>query len=118
MQLNEYPLAIFNLQRQLLDQQKEVRRFKDLLVTFDREIDSQIAFDAELRNDTQRKVRKAELMASEDYQGLLIDLHQAQDKQTEMEIELEFLRSRFSVAKLERRESIATLELYSSQQAA
>lgn len=118
MQLSDYPQAIRDAQFQLLAQEQKVRRLKDALNTFDREIEGAIAFDETLTNESKRKVRKAELMASEDYQGLLLDLRSAQDKQTELEIELEFLRSSFLMARLERREAIANMELAASQPAA
>lgn len=118
MKLNEYPIQIANLQRQLLAQEQQVRRLKDTLATFDREIEGTIAFDPDLKNDAQRKAKRAELMATEDYQGLLLDLRSAQDTQAELEIDLEFLRSQFSVAKLEQREAIVSMELAVVQQAA
>ncbi|NJR66777.1 MAG: hypothetical protein HC772_18045 [Leptolyngbyaceae cyanobacterium CRU_2_3] len=110
MLLDQYPQAIATLQRQQLKQEQQVRRFKAILVTLDRELDAAIAYDLELKNDTQRKARRAELQALEDYQGALLDLQNAQDRLIELEIDLTLLRSQFSVLKLEKRGAIAQLE--------
>jgi hypothetical protein len=111
VQLNQFPKAIAEAQTALLMQQQEVRRLKDALVTYDREIEGVVAFDNDLKNETQRKFKKAELQADESYQGLLLQVRQAEFLQTKFEIDLERLRSQFSVAKLEKREAIARMEL-------
>lgn len=110
MNITLYPQSIASLQRRLLSQQQAARRIKDALIAFDLEIEHSIAFDADLKNDSQRKAKKAELQASEDYQALLIDLRRVEDLQTETEIELQLMQNQFSVLKLEVRERIAKLE--------
>lgn len=110
MNITLYPQFIADLQRKLLNQQQAARRIKDALIAFDREIDHLIAFDTDLKNDSQRKVKKAEMQAGEDYQALLIDLRRMEDSQTETEIELQLMQNQFSILKLELRERIAKLE--------
>jgi hypothetical protein len=75
-------------------------------------IDRDIAFDPTLKNDAQRKVRRQELMETDaNYFRATLDLKNAQDKRTSLDIQLQLLRNEFSVLKLERREAIAQLEL-------
>ena len=108
--LHEIPQTIAQIQRQALVQEGEIRYLKATLTTFDREIEGTIAFDAELKNESQRKAKKAELQSEEDYQALSIKLQRAQDGLIELQIELELLRSQLSILKLEMRGAIARLE--------
>lgn len=111
MQLNQFPKAIAEVQVSLVPKQQNVRRLKAAIAAYDREIEGAVAFDSELKNETQRKFKKAELQTDEGYQSLLLELMEAEFTQTEAEIELELLRNSFSVAKLDRRWAIAQMEL-------
>jgi len=73
-------------------------------------VDSAVAFDANLKNDVQRKVRRAELLQTENYEKLLVALSAARNTATEAEIELNLLLNEFSVAKLETRRATAIIE--------
>lgn len=110
MDLHQLPQTIADIQRSMLAQEGEIRYIKATLTTFDREIEGAIAFDSELKNESQRKAKKAELQAEEDYQRLCYRLQRAQDALAVSQIDLELLRSRFSVLKLESRWAIAQLE--------
>jgi hypothetical protein len=111
MRLIDYPNAIAQQQRSLLREEQHVRRLQEVVNRLTAEVDAQIAFDTELRNDAQRKARRIELMRSPDYQRAITNLLTAQDRHAEIEIDLNLLRNQFSVLKLEMREAIATREL-------
>jgi len=111
MQLNEYPEAIAQLERTQLQQIRQVRDLKNSLAEMDANIKYTVAFDLDLKNDRQRDAQTSELKASPGYQSLILELQEAQDRQVELEIELELLRNQFTVAKLEIRERIAQMEL-------
>ena len=106
----DLPEAIANARCELLEQRRRVRHLESALASFSVEIEAQVAFDSEAKNDAQRKVKRAELMAAEDYQGLMLDLQCAKDEFEAIEIRIELLRNRFSVEKLEKREEIAEME--------
>ncbi|MBD3883098.1 hypothetical protein IFO70_15140 [Phormidium tenue FACHB-886] len=111
MKLIDYPAAIAQQQRSLLREEQHVRRLQEVVNRIIAEIDTQIAFDTDLRNDAQRKAKRVELMRSPEYQRAFVNLQMAQDRRSEIEIDLNLLRNQFSVLKLEMREAIATREL-------
>lgn len=112
MKLTDYPDAIADLQRQLLRTEQHLRQLSESVTFCTAAIDRQIAFDSELRNDSQRKARRAELLESDpDYITATNALKAAQDQKAELEIELGLLRNQFSLLKLEKREAIAVREL-------
>jgi hypothetical protein len=111
MRLVDYPTAIAQKQRQLLQTEQHIRRLQDVLNRLMAEVDTSIAFDTELRNDAQRKAKRIELMKAPEYRKAATNLQIAQDQRAEIEIDLNLLRNQFSVLKLELRESIATREL-------
>lgn len=111
-QLNQYPEEIANLQRQVLQADQQIRQLSESITIFTAAIDRQIAFDASLKNDAQRKARRAALMESDDnYSTTATALKTAQDHREELLIKLQFLRNRFSVLKLHMREAIVRQEL-------
>lgn len=111
MKLIDYPSAIAHQQRSLLREEQHVRRLQEVLNRITAEVDTQIAFDGDLRNDAQRKAKRVELMKSSEYQRAVANLLMAQDRRAEIEIDLNLLRNQFSVMKLEIREAIAAREL-------
>lgn len=64
MKLNAYPQAIYQLQMQLLEAEAAHQNKLDILRCLDAENEQQIASDGELKNDTQRKSRRHELLPS------------------------------------------------------
>lgn len=74
-----------------------------------------IAFDANLKNDAQRKAKRVELQQTDGdfYQASLL-LKQTKERRDLLAIDLELLRSQFALAKLEKREAIAQMELQAS----
>ncbi|MCU0568694.1 MAG: hypothetical protein MUF49_19115 [Oculatellaceae cyanobacterium Prado106] len=111
MKLIDYPTAIAHKQRELLQTEQQIRRLQDVVNHLTAGVDTAIAFDTELRNDAQRKARRLELMASPDYRRALNNLLMAQDRRTEIDIDLNLLRNQFSALKLEMRESITRREM-------
>ncbi|WNZ24719.1 hypothetical protein HJG54_18970 [Leptolyngbya sp. NK1-12] len=111
MRLIDYPIAIAQKQRELLQSEQHIRRLQDVVNRLTAEIDTTIAFDTDLRNDAQRKAKRLELMKAPDYRRAATNLQMVQDQRAEIEIDLNLLRNQFSVLKLELRESIATREL-------
>jgi hypothetical protein len=111
MKLSDYPVAIAQQQRLLLQAEQHIRRLQDVLNHITAGIDMAIAFDTDLKNDAQRKARRLELMADSEYRKSLANLLIAQDKRTEVEIDLNLLRNQFSALKLEMREAITSREL-------
>jgi len=111
-QLNQYPEEIANLQHQVLQADQQIRQLSESVAIFTAAIDRQIAFDASLKNDAQRKALRAALMESDpNYSMASTALKTAQDQREELLIKLQFLRNRFSVLKLHMRESIVRQEL-------
>lgn len=111
MKLFDYPTAIAQQQRQLLQTEQHIRRLQDILNHLTAAIDTSIAFAPDFKNEAQRKARRVEMMASAEYRKALGNLLIAQDKRTEIEIDLNLLRNQLSVLKLEMRETITTREL-------
>lgn len=111
MKLSDYPNAIAEVQRQLLQVQQRLRTAKETVIFCLSTLDRAIAFSTELKNDAQRKAKRTELMESDsDYIEAQQALQRLEDLQAELEIELGLLRNQFSVLKLERREAIAQIE--------
>lgn len=115
LKLSDYPDAIANLEIQALKRTQDVRMLKETLLAITFDVD-QVIFEETnqklLKNEDQRKIRKAELLTSNpDYALVQANLQQAQDEATELEIEINRLRSKFSLLKLEQRKEIAVMEL-------
>ncbi len=115
MQLQDYPQAIANLQHQLLELDRKLTCQREQVAICTNIIDREIAFSTDLKNDSQRKAKKTELMETDpDYITALIELKKLEDIRANMDIDLKLLGNTFSILKLERREAIARMELNSS----
>lgn len=111
MKLAEYPQAIASLQFQILDFDQHIITLTESVKVFEAEIDKEIAFDSNLKNDAQRKARRIELQQTDgDYYSASRQLLEAKSKRDLLQIQLELLRNQFSLLKLEKREAIARLE--------
>ncbi len=70
--------------------------------------DIRSAFDIDLKNDTQRKARRFEvLLINQEYQTAINTLIRLTAEKANALAHLEYLRNQFSVAKLEARKVIA-----------
>jgi uncharacterized protein YxjI len=115
MKLTEYPTAIADLQKEMLKLDQKLRTLRESVAFCLNSIDRQIAFNQDLKNDSQRKAKRAELMETDgDYIEASLQLKNAEDIRAELEIDLQLLRNTFSLLKLERREAIAAMELHTS----
>lgn len=110
MKLSQFPQAIANLEKHLLKTAQNVRAAQAELDQLTAQIDSTIAHDADLKNEAQRKAKRAELMQQDLYQECLKEHLYWFDNHKVVEIELSLLRNQFTVAKLEARERIAQME--------
>jgi hypothetical protein len=108
--LADYPDAIAELERRLNLQNRQIGTLQAAIVEIEAEVDGKIAFDANLKNDAQRKAKRTELLADTFYQKCLADCQEATDRRSEVQIELDRLRNLFTIAKLDKRETIAQLE--------
>ncbi|MEI2582360.1 hypothetical protein [Scytonema sp. PRP1] len=121
MNLNEYPTAIAKLQAEVFDLDQLIDQTCTTTKQIEAEIDSAIAqgavaepiaFDAALRNDAQRKAKRQQLLDEHpNYWEQQEILSQYRSKREQAFIQLCLKRNEFSVLKLEKRESIARLEL-------
>lgn len=108
----DYPDAIARIQRQVLDLDQHLIGLTESVKIFEAEIDKEIAFDATLKNEAQRKARRIELQQTDgDYYAASRLLKETKEKREMLAIELELLRNQFAILKLEKREAIARLEI-------
>ncbi|NJN38726.1 MAG: hypothetical protein HC790_08385 [Acaryochloridaceae cyanobacterium CSU_3_4] len=115
MNLNEYPMAIAQVQRQILGLDQELIGLQETVSFVAVELEKQVIADISLTNDTKRKARRLELQQSDpDFYQVSLDLKKAQAQREAREIELQLLLNQFSVLKLTERRAIALLELHSS----
>ena len=108
--LAEFPDAIAEFERRLNLQNRQISTLLAAIVEIEGEVDGKIAFDANLKNDAQRKAKRTELLAESFYQKCLADCEEAQDRRREVEIDLERLQNLFTIAKLQMRHETAQLE--------
>ncbi|HEY9845265.1 MAG TPA: hypothetical protein V6D03_03620 [Candidatus Caenarcaniphilales bacterium] len=112
LKINQYPSVIAQLQRQTLKDEQQIRQLTESISILTAAIDRQIAFDTSLKNESQRKAKRATLIASNsDYITTANHLKIVQDHRDELLIKLQLHRSQFSILKLEWREAIARQEL-------
>ncbi|NJR37752.1 MAG: hypothetical protein HC781_01600 [Leptolyngbyaceae cyanobacterium CSU_1_4] len=110
MQLRDYPDAIAQSKRTLLQAERTTQTAKSKLDEIISQFEAAIAFDSELKNDAQRKSRKADLMKSEAYLDIFEAYRVEAEKLEDLGVDHQLLLNRFSIAKLEAREAIATVE--------
>jgi len=112
MNLKEYPGAIAKLQIEVLDFDLLIEQTHSIVKEIEAEVDTEIAFDTNLRNDAQRKAKRQQLLDEHsNYWEKQETLTQYRRKRELIFIELCQYQNEFSVLKLERREAIARLEL-------
>lgn len=106
--LSKYPAAIAAAEMAILEQSKSCREIAVAVEARKAEIESLIASDETLTNDTKRKAKRQELMIEPETIRLTEFLQESQDKLTELRIELTFLVNCFAVSKLELQDAIAS----------
>ncbi|MGB8701907.1 MAG: hypothetical protein WCD18_21030 [Thermosynechococcaceae cyanobacterium] len=113
--LQQYPYEIAKLQREMVKLDTLIRSLKETVGYSLNDIDRRIAFDETLKNDSQRKAKRSQLLETDgDYISASIQLRENEVSRDNLAIDIELLRSTFSILKLQRREAIATMELHTS----
>ena len=112
IELSKYPLEIAKLESKLFQACCEIEKIQFDLKNIETSIDGEVAFDASLRNEQQRKTIKNQRLEQDScYWELCDKLEQARAKHQAISIELSLRRNQFSLMKLELQKQIATLEL-------
>ena len=112
LEVNQYPLEIAKLESKLFQACCEIEKIQFDLKNIETSIDGEVAFDASLRNEQQRKtINNQRLEQDSCYWELCDKLEQARAKHQAISIELSLRRNQFSLMKLELQKQIATLEL-------
>ncbi len=109
-QLKQYPKAIASVEEKLLKLNREIEIQNQLISFFDADIEKTISDDKTLKNDQQRKSKRLELQQQPDYLEIRRKLTELKEQRERNVIQLNQLRSEFSVMKLELRMQIANLE--------
>ena len=108
--LKQYPKAIASVEEKLLKLNQEIAIENQLISFLDAELEKAIANDKELKNEQQRKTKRLELQQQPDYLEVKRKLTEIKEERDRQLIQLNQLRSEFSVMKLEVRMQIANLE--------
>src|SRR5579883_3012433 len=108
LELRDYPELIAEKELALLRLDRQITRDKNALESAINEIEREIAFDEELRNDHQRRAKKHEMLTSQAwYEELTARIAETEGEIRRMSIELNLLRNQFSLEKLLLRERVA-----------
>lgn len=103
--LSPFPELIASFQRQILQLEEEIA---ETLKMCENIIDKAILNNPELKNEAQRKVEKIDQMhQSQEYRDLSKSLRRRKHQRAELEIDLELMRSRFSIEKIRLKEAIS-----------
>lgn len=108
MQLSHYPSAIAQAAQRVNEIDSQITAVQQLIYREEGIADTRSAFDSDLKNDTQRKARRFEvLLVNQEYQTAINTLLRLNAEKANALAHLEYLRNQFSVAKLEARKAIA-----------
>lgn len=110
MKLNQYPIEIAIAEKAVLNANIVLDNLVEQISKLEMEIEAIVASDPELKNDTQRKATRMELQQDKTYQIAKTAVYKQRLAKEELQIELNQLRNEFSVAKLEARLQIVSLE--------
>lgn len=107
--LSDLPAAIYAQQMKINRCDDLIGELKQILTTAEVEVDLAIAADADLKNDTQRKAKRASvLLEHKAYQVQLAELGKVTRDRADTLATLELYRNTLSVKKLEARLAIAS----------
>ena len=108
MQLSHYPGAIAQAVQRVNELDSQIMAVQQLINREEGNADRVSAFELDLKNDTQRKARRFELLlTNHEYQTAVNTLMRLTAEKANALAHLEYLRNQFSVAKLEARSAIA-----------
>jgi UDP:flavonoid glycosyltransferase YjiC (YdhE family) len=107
MQLSHYPGAIAQAAERVNELDSQLIAVQQLISREEGNAERISAFDPDLKNDSQRKARRFELLLThQEYQTALNTLMRLTAEKANALAHLEYLRNQFSVAKLEARLAI------------
>ncbi len=108
MKLNQYPVTIAQASQAVSAIDQQIAELRRDIAYLEDKADLVVAFESTLKNDTQRRARRFEILDANpryvELQNRLLSL--TADKSNAI-AHLEFLRSQFSVAMMEARMAIA-----------
>lgn len=108
MQLSHYPAAIAQAAQRANELDSQLMAVQQHINREEGNADRAAAFELDLKNDTQRKARRFEvLLTNQEYQTALNTLMRLTAEKANALAHLEYVRNQFSVAKLEARSAIA-----------
>ena len=108
MQLSHYPSAIADSAQRVNELDSQIMAVQQLIYREEGNADRISAFDPDLKNDSQRKARRFEvLLINQEYQTAINTLMRLNAEKANALAHLEYLRNQFSVGKLEARLAIA-----------
>lgn len=108
MKLSQYPAAIAQAAQKLNSLDSQIAAIELLINRLEGNADKVAAFEADLKNENQRKARRFEVLQTNlEYQRAIDSLLQLNSEKANAITHLEYLRNQFSVAKLEARLAIA-----------
>lgn len=106
--LSQYPAAIVQAAQATNELDYQIAEVKQHLARLEGNADMVVAFEANLKNDNQRRARRFEvLQVNQEYQRALDAVTRLTTEKANAMARLEHLRNEFSVAKLEARLAIA-----------
>jgi septal ring factor EnvC (AmiA/AmiB activator) len=108
LQLSQYPTEIAQAAQRVNELDSQLMAVQQHINRLEGNADRLAAFDADLKNDNQRRARRFEvLLTNQEYQKAMdTSIRLTSDKANAIAY-LEYLRNQFSVAKLEARLAIA-----------
>lgn len=108
LKLSDYPMAIARTNQAIAELDYELSALRQVISAFEAKADLIVGSDFHLKNDTQRKARKFELLQiNQEYQKAQELSAKLTTEKTNAIGHLEYLRNQFSVAKLEAKLIIA-----------
>ncbi len=105
MDIQQFPAAIAQLQRQILQTDQSIRSCQQQLAEFDLKIEQALAEDP-VPDEQTRKLKRLSWQQAEKYRTVVQKLTATQDQRQELVIQLEQLRNQFEVEKLLRQERL------------
>ncbi len=108
--LSAYPKAISTLERQILKHIAEVLRpLEESQARLELAADHLVVENAELKNELQRRLYRVQVLESDEYTALCVQLQAARDRLQLLRIDLARLQNEFSAEKLVERGRIAAV---------
>ena len=108
LKLSDYPVAIARTSQAIAELDYELSALRQVISAFEAKADLIVGTDSSLRNNTQRKARRFELLqVNQEYQKAQELSAKLATEKSNAIAHLEYLRNQFSVAKLEARLMIA-----------